>query len=83
MAELRAFKVCFSVDPESFEGRMLQIAAQHYTGGAAVLLDQGINLVAKQVVSQWLQERVDFPTLAMGSASYPLKRVEARLTKLE
>lgn len=72
--------VTFKAD--SFEAAMLEIATKHYADGV-VDLAQALNLTAKLIITDWLRQRVDLPTLELGSAGYPLRRVEAELTKLD
>jgi hypothetical protein len=82
-ARAQTMDVSFTMKADSFEATMLEIAAQHYTGGAAVDLDRAASMVCRMIVIDWLQHRVDFPALEMGSAGYPLKRFDPPLTKLE
>jgi hypothetical protein len=83
LAKPKEIKITFSIAGDSFEGRLLVIASRHYTGGACVPESTCCNIVAEKVLAQWLLARVDFPPLPMAVAEYPLKRVEAELTKVD
>ena len=80
---VKTIEVTFRIKADSFEAYMLEVAASHYTGGAVVDPDAAASMVSKMIVSDWLRQRVDFPTLDLSNAGYPLKRVNAELTKLE
>lgn len=75
LRDLQIIRIKFSLDAESFEGQMLQIAAKHYAGGAenVVAVSESMrNMLVRQILSDWLKARIDFPRLELGMVKYPL-----------
>jgi len=55
-------KISFTIDRQTQYGRLLEVAAEHYTPGA-MSLEHKCSLVARLIVQAWLCQAVDFPRL--------------------
>jgi hypothetical protein len=66
-AQLVRINFKFGLDSDSIEGQMFDLAARHYLGHVPQRSEE-LNLIARAILSKWLHERFEFPTLAAGRA---------------
>lgn len=66
-------EVSFTLEKDSPAGMLLQMAARHYAGMECVP-DQWIGAIAREIVREWLLQRIAFPGMELKShPDYPLQ----------
>jgi hypothetical protein len=80
-------KISFTIDPNSYEGRLFELAVRHYTVDS-VPTEFGLDasIVARRMVGAWLSELIHWPPLyltPLGASDAPTKRVDVELTKID